>query len=254
MTVEQLTTCESPTASRNGTKLWRLRSRRQLEQQSCGSRRISAFFLTKAEETQPILALGLLTEAGLKVTWQRDVKGNCPYLDETMGMTLLRDVEENQKKKAACLRTLTSGESGLSIFPLKFLEKVFNDVPAKEVVSLVQTSWPSRAMKFHPLLHQPRQLATQCCHPSCLEPWACPQTYPHLCPWRPSPCRWWYPPQSSFQRLGILELNGSCHCKGSIACPCLVALANHAHRYTPFPFCIPLQIPRNCRRCTFPCM
>ena len=107
--------------------------------------------LTKAEETQPIPALGLLTEAGSRVTWHRDgcfikhpargeikvyVKGNCPYLDENMGMTLTREVEENQKKKAACLRTLTSGESDLSVFPLKFLEKIFTEAPAKELVNL----------------------------------------------------------------------------------------------------------------------
>ena len=85
------------------------------------------------------------------MTWHRDgcfikhpvrgeikvyVKGNCPYLDENMGMTLMREVEENQKKKAACLRTLTSGESDLSVFPLKFLEKIFTEVPAKELVNL----------------------------------------------------------------------------------------------------------------------
>ena len=81
--------------------------------------------LTDEQAVQPILALGLLAEAGLKINWHRDgcfirhpvrgevkvfVKANCPYLEYNTGMELMKEVEEAQWRKMARLRALRSGE------------------------------------------------------------------------------------------------------------------------------------------------
>lgn len=75
--------------------------------------------LTDEQAVQPILALGLLAEAGLKINWHRDgcfirhpfrgefkvfVKANCPYLEYNTGMELMKEVEEAQRRKMARLR------------------------------------------------------------------------------------------------------------------------------------------------------
>ena len=103
--------------------------------------------LTKDEGTQPILALGLLTEAGLKVTWHRQgchikhpekgkiparIKANCPYLDYDMGMRLMREVEEIQQKRMACLRSLRTGEKDDLALSYRVLAALFPKAPQQE--------------------------------------------------------------------------------------------------------------------------
>ena len=85
--------------------------------------------LTKDEGTQPILALGLLTEAGLKVTWRRQ---GC----HIMGMRLMREVEEIKQTRVACLRSLRTGEKDDLAVSYRVLAALCPEAPQQELEGL----------------------------------------------------------------------------------------------------------------------